>query len=51
MLQLPEMSEAADKAIKNGASAFGITLIQLLGLCTGFGIILIVALYAGDIQV
>ncbi|XP_071104811.1 metal cation symporter ZIP14-like [Haliotis cracherodii] len=48
---LPEMSEAADKAIKNGASAFGITLIQLLGLCTGFGIILIVALYAGDIQV
>ncbi|XP_067656109.1 metal cation symporter ZIP14-like [Haliotis asinina] len=48
---LPEMSEAADKAIKNGSGAFGVTLIQLLGLCCGFAIILVVALYTGDIQV
>ncbi|XP_046367677.2 metal cation symporter ZIP14-like [Haliotis rufescens] len=48
---IPEMGHAVDKALKEGTGAIFLSFLQLLGLMIGFGIIILVAAYAGEIQV
>ncbi|XP_046553768.1 metal cation symporter ZIP14-like [Haliotis rubra] len=47
---IPEMGHAVDKALKEETGAIFLSILQLLGLCLGFGIIILVAAYAGEIE-
>ncbi|ESO83296.1 hypothetical protein LOTGIDRAFT_133751 [Lottia gigantea] len=47
---LPEMSMAAELAIEKHSSPFFISLFQTIGLVLGFFIILLVAMYVGEIE-
>ncbi|XP_067656029.1 metal cation symporter ZIP14-like [Haliotis asinina] len=47
---IPEMGHAVDKALKEETGAIFLSILQLLGLCIGFGIIILVAAYAGEIE-